>query len=444
MADVAADGSGTPPGGDGVGDGRPEPRSGPPALRRELIGDRLRRAGQVAWGVVGIAVLGALVATVAWWLRVIWPPLILAGAIVFVLNPVVSALERRRVPRVAGTALTYVGIAGVIVLIGVALWPMVRSQARDLADEWPHVRADIERFVDDLAARSAADDWPVRIPTYEELTGSFNGGGGAQDLGQTLETAREVGRQVFDVALIILLAPIIAFYLLVDLPHVRRVTEGLIPPYARDEVMLVARRLNGAIGGFFRGQLLVALIVGLIVSAGLAVIRLPFWLIVGMIAGVFNIIPLIGPWVGAVPGVVIALTTRDVTTAVWVAVVMAGAQQIDNHFISPVVMHRVVRLHPAAVMMALLAGGTLGGFFGLLLAVPTAAVAKIITGHLWRRYVLGEPLEVVASTWEAADTSPGVGFVDQIGDDLPPVEVGPEPPAGVSGAGPDGPRLPSG
>jgi predicted PurR-regulated permease PerM len=134
-----------------------------------------------------------------------------------------------------------------------------------------------------------------------------------------------------------------------------------------------------------------------------------------MVAGVFNIIPLIGPWIGAIPGIIIALTTRDVTTALWVAAVMAIAQQIDNHFISPLVMQRAVKLHTAAVMLALLAGGTLGGFFGLLLAVPTAAVIKILVGHAWRTYVLNEPIEEIASEWERADAVPGVGVVENLG-----------------------------
>jgi predicted PurR-regulated permease PerM len=184
---------------------------------------------------------------------------------------------------------------------------------------------------------------------------------------------------------------VVAFYLLVDLPHIRRVAESLIPEGARAEVMHVTHRLNRAIGGFFRGQLLVATIVGVMCSLGLLAIGLRFWFLVGMIAGLFNIIPLIGPWVGAVPGIVIALTTRDLGTAVWVGVIMAGVQQLDNHFISPVVMRRTVHLHPAAVMLALLAGGTMAGFLGLLLAVPTVAVLKILGGHLWRTYVLGQP-----------------------------------------------------
>jgi predicted PurR-regulated permease PerM len=94
--------------------------------------------------------------------------------------------------------------------------------------------------------------------------------------------------------------------------------------------------------------------------------------------------------------------------------VMVGVQQIDNHFISPLVMHRAVKLHPVLVMLALLLGRTLGGFFGLLVAVPTAAVLKILVGHVWRVHVLGQPLEERARQTAKEDTEPGIGFVASV------------------------------
>jgi predicted PurR-regulated permease PerM len=371
------------------------------------VGERIRRAGQVSWALVGVAVLVSLVALAAWTIRVVFPPLIFAGAIVFVLHPVVTRLHRRGIPRVLGTALTYLGILLLFVLAGVLVTPLVSRQADDLSDEWPHIEADIRDTLDDWNERS--EDWAIQIPTYEEIEDDLDARGD-KSIEERIDQVRDIGGRIFHVALIIFLAPVIAFYLLVDLPRLRVVSESLLPPGSREEITHVGRRLNRAIGGFFRGQLLVALIVGVIVSVGLLIVGLPFWLIIGMIAGLFNVIPLIGPWVGAVPGVIIALTTKDVTTAVWVAGIMAGAQQIDNHFISPLVMQRAVKLHPAAVLLALLAGGTLGGFFGLLLAVPTAATLKILLGHLWRTYVLGEPF-LEAARDELADEGPAPGMV---------------------------------
>jgi predicted PurR-regulated permease PerM len=374
------------------------------------VSDRIRRAGSVSWAVVGVVALLAVLGVVAWTFRVIFPPLILAGAIVFILNPLVTRLQHRHVPRAVGTGITYLTFFGVIALIVVLMAPLVTSQLDELEDEWPHVRSDIENWINDRAEDT--EDSFISLPTVDEIEDEFGNEG--ETLSEQVDRVRELGVRVFHVALIFFLAPIIAFYLLVDLPHLRRVAESLVPEQAKAEVFLVAHRLNRAVGGFFRGQLMVALIVGVMVSIGLAVLDLPFWLLVGMVAGVFNIIPLIGPWIGAIPGVIIALTTRDVGTAVWVAVIMAGAQQVDNHFISPLVMQRAVKLHPAAVMLALLAGGTLGGFFGLLLAVPTAAVLKILVGHAWRTYVLGEPIEEIAAEWQAADSQPAVGMIEKV------------------------------
>jgi predicted PurR-regulated permease PerM len=169
--------------------------------------------------------------------------------------------------------------------------------------------------------------------------------------------------------------------------------------------------MNAAVGGFFRGQLVVALIVGILVSIGLLIIGLPFWLLIGMVAGFFNMIPLVGPYIGGIPALVIALTTKEPITGLWVVLIMVTVQQIDNHFISPIVMHRVVKLHPVLVMLALLLGGTLGGFFGLLVAVPTAAILKILIGHLWRVHVLREPIERYAEYIEAEDSTPAPGGI---------------------------------
>jgi predicted PurR-regulated permease PerM len=103
--------------------------------------------------------------------------------------------------------------------------------------------------------------------------------------------AAKVGVKVFHVLLVMMLAPVFAFYLLVDLPHLKRVAEGLIPDSIREEVLVVAGRMNQAVGGFFRGQLLVAFSVGVLSSIGLRVIDLQFWLLIGMVAGIFNMIP---------------------------------------------------------------------------------------------------------------------------------------------------------
>ena len=154
--------------------------------------------------------------------------------------------------------------------------------------------------------------------------------------------------------------------------------------------------------------MLVALIVGVMTAFGFWLVDLPFWLLIGMIAGFLNIIPFVGPWVGGALGVIVALTTRDVETAIWAGLVALIVQQIDNHFISPTVLRATVRIHPALIVLGLVGGAAIGGFWGVVLAVPIMAIAKIIAGHFWRTRVLGqsweEASEAIIPEYEAGDT----------------------------------------
>ena len=353
--------------------------------------DRLLIAGRRAWALLGIIGVAAVVLFVVWRVRVIFPPLLIAATIVFLLNPVVSRLEGRGLPRVAAAGAAYVAVAVVFGLVVLALSPLVGGQVSQLRDDFPHIRHRVEKFVDDKARESEVNDWPIKLPAYHRLVDELSPP--QRDVRQQITRLREFGGTVLHITLVLVLSPIIAFYLLVDLPHTKQVVQSLIPAGFRGEANLVGRKLGAALGAYFRGQLAVAVIVGLLCSIGLSIIHLRFAFIVGMIAGLFNVVPLIGPWIGGVPGVIIALTTGSPVKAVLVVAVMAGVQQVDNHFITPQVMQRAVALHPSAVMLALLAGGAVGGFFGLLLAVPVTAALRIIGAHVWRHHVLGEPME---------------------------------------------------
>jgi predicted PurR-regulated permease PerM len=197
---------------------------------------------------------------------------------------------------------------------------------------------------------------------------------------------------------VFLVGPVLAFYFLVDLPETGKRVRGVIPVNRQPEAEFVGKQLNTALGGFLRGQLVVALIVGVMLSFGYWLIGLDFWLIIGLVGGLLNIVPFIGPWIGGTLGVIIALTTGDLPTVIWAIVVAVIVQQIDNHFVTPTVLKATVRLHPTVTLLALVLGGALAGFWGIVIAVPVMASIKVVGGHWWRTRVLGE-------TWEQASAS---------------------------------------
>ena len=360
--------------------------------------DWLRGVGVAAWSIVGIFVVIAVVAWAVYQVRIIWAPLILAVLLVYLVKPFIDFLERYRVPRVAGGCLVYLVFGGVLVLIGILIVPIISRQTVELVDHVPKVIDSTFNVVADLAASL---NLPVELEGVDsisdELVGWFSDPSNREVILEGLSRAGELARGLLEGVVVVLLAPVLAFYIIVDAHNVRRAAERLIPATDRAEVIHLARQVGKALGGFVRGQLVVAAIVGVLSSTVLWILDLPFWLIVGLLAGLLNIVPFIGPWVGGALGVATALIVGDPIRAIWVVIAFLIIQQFDNHLVSPMVLRVAVHLSPVTIILALLAGGSIGGLLGVLIAVPTTAVFKIIIGHLWRTRVLGESWEQAAS-----------------------------------------------
>lgn len=366
--------------------------------------DILTRAGIAAWSIVGILALLWVVLLVLGRMEVLLAPVVVAVALIYVLNPVVNRISASGRHRLVGSMVAFVLFSGVLVLIGFLVIPSISSQASGFAGDFPTIYEDSALQVEDLA-----DSFGLSIDlwSYEEVEGFVNDPDNQdQFFAAAWDRIGAVTSGVLEAILVFFLAPVIAFYLLIDLPRVRENVVSLVPPANRNEVLYVSQELAGAVGGFLRGQLFVALIVGTLTSFGFWLIGLDFWLIIGMIAGLLNIVPFVGPWVGGTLGVMVGLVTGSLTTALWAAVVAVAVQQIDNNFISPTVMRATVRLHPAVVILALILGGALGGLWGVLLAVPATAALKIVAGHLWRTRVLGQSWEEASDAMVEDDEAP--------------------------------------
>ncbi len=356
-----------------------------PPPRRPSPYERFVRIGVVAWCGIGVIILGYLMLRLLLYVNPVLPPLLIAVAVVYLLNPLVSALERRGVPRVAGAGIVYVLFLCIVALVVSLLVPVVTRQVGQVIDHFPDYLADAQAYVRRVAARFGQE--PDFRLDAEQVRQWLSAGENRQVVTRYLTGLRSVTTSVISGLIIFVIGPIMAFYLLVDLPRLERGVMALIPPGRREEIRGLMDRVGQAVGGFFRGQLLVALFVGVASSIGLWAIGLPFWLLVGMVAGIFNLVPLVGPFIGGGLAVVIALISGQPLKALWAALVLLAVQQIDNHLISPNVMGRTVQLHPVVVMLALLVGASFAGLFGMLVIVPLVAVAKIVFLFLWSKYV---------------------------------------------------------
>ncbi len=348
----------------------------------------VRRVGLFSWSTIGALILIFFGAFILIEGRVIFAPLFIALIVVFVLNPFVTVLQRRGVHRLIGAAIAFLAFLAVVVAVGLIVIPSIADQASSFASEFPEIYDDLAEQVVNTGERFGLD---ASIWTYDEILDYLNDPDN-QDTILSVIFGRigTLTSGVFEFILVFLLGPVIAFYLLVDLPNVQQRMLDLVPEKGRAEFAYVGRRLNTAVGGFLRGQLLVAIIVGVMLSFGYWIIDLPFWLLIGLIGGVLNIVPFLGPWVGGILGVIVALATTDPTTAFWAAIIAIVVQQIDNNFVSPSVLRATVRLHPAVTLIVLVLAGAVAGFWGIVIAVPLAAALKIIAGYWWRTRILDQ------------------------------------------------------
>lgn len=357
-----------------------------------MISDRLKLAALYTWTAVGAVVLGYAALAIAESVRVIWLPIALAAGLVFILEPAVKAFERAGIPRIAGSLLAFVILAVVVIAALLLVFPIIREQAVELTQSLPQLYIDTvswlrettERFgldFEELLTEEAIEEWlndPANQETIQQILFGFGAGAG------------QVIRGVTEAFVVGGLAPVLALYILIDLNRFKANAISLTPPRYQDEVVYVGGAVGGALGSFVRGQILVAVIVGIASSIGMWLIDLPFWALIGILAGFLNLIPFLGPIAGGALAVVVALLNGDPWQAVWAVAIFVVVQQVDNHVITPMVQRTRVNLSPLVIVLALIMGGTLAGLLGVLIAVPVAAAIRILVGHVWRTRVLSQ------------------------------------------------------
>jgi predicted PurR-regulated permease PerM len=353
---------------------------------------RLQRTTYRVWLAVGILVLLATsILLLTRPLAVILGPALVALLVVYLLNPLVSAVAARGVPRLLATLCAYLLIGALLTGVGALLLPLLADQITGFAEDAPDLGATLRQRVEEMAGTLGLD---ISLPAVLDaqvlgeqasdfVAAEENRGAVEAVLGALSGFAR--GALALVISLII--GPVVAFYVLADLPNLLATARRLLPPPRRQEVEQVAGELTRVVGGFVRGQLLIALLVGVASSIVLGIAGLPYYLVIGTVAGITNLVPLLGPFVAGALGVSVALVTDGLGFAVLVALLMTGVQQLESSVLSPLIMGHVVRVHPLVVLLGVLVAAALFGIVGMLVVVPLIAGAKVLAQHLWQTRV---------------------------------------------------------
>ena len=338
---------------------------------------------QMRWWGAGLALLVALL----WLLSDALLPFVLGAAIAYLTDPLADWLETHGLGRVLATVVITLGSLGVLVLGILLVVPLLVEQLRDLV-------AVVPVWVDRARALLAA--WLPEIQTEGTLVNQA-----LADLRDNAQTwSVEVLRRVWSGSIavvsflaVVLVTPVVAFYLLMDWDHLVRAIDDYLPRPHRASIHQIARDLDRVLAGFIRGQLTVCLILGTFYAVALMAVGLNFGLLIGAFAGLISFIPFVGSILGGALSVGVALAQfwGDWVWIGLVALIFVAGQAVEGNFLTPKLVGDKVGLHPVWLMFALSAFGVVFGFVGLLVAVPAAAAIGVIGRFVLERYK-GGPL----------------------------------------------------
>lgn len=304
-------------------------------------------------------------------------PLILGITIAYLLNPLVEFLIGRGFSRLTAIILIYLSLALGILIVLICIIPIVFKELSKLIDMIPYYTLYIQSFIAGIKKDNVITLLPQGVKDILDENIRYL----EKVLLNSLERVLQMTISIFSNAFSLVLAPILGFYLLRDKDVIKKNIYSLIPNSIKPKILSVLKDIDETLGRYIKGQIIVSSVVAVMTTIGLILIQIDYAIVIGIMAGMANIIPYFGPIIGAIPAIAIA-ALKSPTLIIWVIIVFIIVQQIDSTIISPKIIGTNIGLHPVIVIISLIFGGELFGLVGMLLAIPIVAVFKVMFRHL--------------------------------------------------------------
>lgn len=316
-------------------------------------------------------------------------PFVAALILAYLLDPLVDWLERMKLGRLTATCLVLLLFVLLFVLTLLAVAPLMITQTTALIAKFPEYVTRLQTLVTEqggpLFERFGGGD------KLKEMQGQLAAGAGegAKWLAGIVTSLLSGGGVILNVISLLVLTPVIAFYMILDWDHMVTKVDGWLPRAYRDTIRELVTEMDTSVAGFLRGQATICLVLGLFYAIGLSFAGLHFGFVIGMIAGLVSFIPYVGSLTGLVLsiGVAIAQFWPDWTMILVIAAIFAAGQFLEGNVLQPKLLGHALGLHPVWLMFALLAFGSLFGFVGVMLAVPLAAIIGVLVRFALRQYL---------------------------------------------------------
>ncbi|KRL94774.1 permease [Levilactobacillus hammesii DSM 16381] len=340
--------------------------------------------------------------------QIVGLPVILAGVGYYLLNPLVDRLEKYHVGRTWS-------ILGLFILVGLLLvWgigsliPMVQRQLTTLIAEWPHYWRDVTNTVSMWLQDDRLSGLKGQLDQFNQQLSDSSSSAVSSFAQSTVSSVGGIVSRVVAIAVGVITAPFILFYLLRDGHHLPDYLAKILPIKHRESAKHLLVEMNRQVSNYVRGQLIVAFIVAVLFYVGFMIIGLRFALLLGIIAGVLNLVPYLGSFLAMVPAVVVAAFISP-WMLVKVLIVFIVEQTLEGRFISPLVLGSSLKIHPLTIIFILLISGKAFGVLGVVLGIPGYAVIRVIATESfrwYRQFVGGYDEETPTPVTEQGETTP--------------------------------------
>lgn len=308
-------------------------------------------------------------------------PFIISLIIAYLLNPVVVLLQKQKVPRGISVMIIYLAFFSLIFVSVAKLIPIIENEITRLESLLPEYTTIVNDYILNINDQIDRLELPEGIQTtIQDNTKALE-----QALLNFIKSLPQIGFNLAATAFQIFLVLVLTFYSLRDFYLIRDTFLKFISPKRQQKVIKVMGEIDYSLGSYIRGQLIVCTFIGILTYLWLRIIGVEFALLLGVVAGITNIIPYFGPWIGAVPSVLVALFTSPML-AVKVIIGITVIQQIESSVVAPQVIGKKMGMHPLMVLFSLLAGGRFFGVIGMIIGVPTVAVIRILIKNFLIHY----------------------------------------------------------
>jgi putative permease len=310
--------------------------------------------------------------------------LIISALLAYILDPIASYLEAKGLVRSQATAIIFISL---IVIIGLSAWLLVPKLFHELStiqqgsgsNEEIQFLGDLEKFI--TANFSFIDSSQLDL---QERYNTFTSGLSEQIVAFI--------PNIVSIIMVAVIIPFVVFFLLKDGRDMKKRFVSYVPNRYFEMTLNVLHKIDTQLGGYLRGQFIEAFVIGVLSVIALGILQVKYFTIIGMIAGLANMVPYVGPVAGAVPALIVTLANGgEPVKLLYIVIAFAIVQLIDNILVQPLVLSKSVNLHPLIIVFAVLIGGQFFGLLGMLLAVPTAGIIKVTSLELYngiRKYHL--------------------------------------------------------